>query len=461
MNESSFYYGVSGTLAVVLVFFAVVNPHPLAGVNLRLTDAMMAHRFAARQPSIVTVVAIDKNSLGQVGRWPWDRTKLATLIDRIHDCHPSAIGLDLDFFKRQHARQRRYLENLQRKLAAVRGTGPARSYLQQMLTTLSVPDQALAASIARAGTVVIGYIFVKSNDTLPRGLAVTTTVSALSLISSSTLPVIAIGRPLRRHAYFPVVNIPVISSASLYKGFLNLFPDSDGVIRHYPLVLQAGGKTFPSLALMLASLSSGLQAVATEDSSGIESLKLLRSSGNAIKVPVDTGGRMRINYPPRQGTPPEIPAADVLNKTFDPALLQHKVVIVGITAPGLFEPEETPVSDAVPGVYLQALAANQLITGRFLLDFSQNPLLNALLVLVLMLLLIMSPAPQTPVQLLLKSLALLVSYTLIVLLVFSLNSLLLNIVYPLITLLAGGIVLSACTYACGSPGSARRSAGLS
>ncbi len=78
-----------------------------------------------------------------------------------------------------------------------------------------------------------------------------------------------------------------------------------------------------------------------------------------------------------------------------------------------------------------------------------------------MLLLIMSPAPQTPVQLLLKSLALLVSYTLIVLLVFSLNSLLLNIVYPLITLLAGGIVLSACTYACGSPGSARRSAGLS
>ena len=48
-------------------------------------------------PDDVIIVAIDENSLSQLGRWPWPRTTHAKLINRLQQEHAAAIGLDIVF----------------------------------------------------------------------------------------------------------------------------------------------------------------------------------------------------------------------------------------------------------------------------------------------------------------------------------------------------------------------------
>ena len=45
----------------------------------------------------VRIVDIDEDSLKQVGQWPWPRTLLAELVDRLAANGAATIGLDLVF----------------------------------------------------------------------------------------------------------------------------------------------------------------------------------------------------------------------------------------------------------------------------------------------------------------------------------------------------------------------------
>jgi CHASE2 domain-containing sensor protein/two-component sensor histidine kinase len=48
-------------------------------------------------PDDVIIVAIDQNSLSQLGRWPWSREVHANLLQRLKAEHPAAIGFDVIF----------------------------------------------------------------------------------------------------------------------------------------------------------------------------------------------------------------------------------------------------------------------------------------------------------------------------------------------------------------------------
>src|SRR5579871_954914 len=45
--------------------------------------------------SPVTIVAIDEESLDKIGKWPWDREKLAQLLAAVQATGPRAIGVDI------------------------------------------------------------------------------------------------------------------------------------------------------------------------------------------------------------------------------------------------------------------------------------------------------------------------------------------------------------------------------
>ena len=69
---------------------------------LHLTDVRaMDYRLLQRGPkppgNEVVVVAIDDASIDQVGRWPWPRSVLAQLIDRLDAAEPAVIGFDIVF----------------------------------------------------------------------------------------------------------------------------------------------------------------------------------------------------------------------------------------------------------------------------------------------------------------------------------------------------------------------------
>ncbi len=447
MAKKYAYYAMGGILLFLLMALVVVNPYPLIAINLKLTDFMMMHRIYHAPRSHVVVVAVDEKSLEQLGRWPWDRSTLASIINNLSAAHPSAIGLDIVFSEQQHNRTRHLLMRIDGELSTLRGTAGVREDIQQMLTGLPNSDEVLAGSIARAVNVVLGYFFYMSKSQIPVGMDITDMSFAFSQISSSTLPVIRIGTPNIRQAYFPVVNIPTISAASLYKGFFNMSPDPDGVVRDYTLVQIAHGRTFPSFALALASLYTGTQPLVTEDSTGIDSIKLLPQSGSAIRIPVDNYGRMIINYPPTGHAVPVLSAVDVLRNSFPRNLISHRAVLIGVTAPGLYDLRVTPVSNALPGILVHAYTAEQIIDRRFLTDLSQNPLVNILIVIVLAAVLIAAMKKTSSLLFLIELAASALGFIVTVFMLLSYTSTILNIVYPVSAIVLFGIVLSSYKYA--------------
>lgn len=82
----------------LLIFASIVLAIGLGALNgLGRLDQTLIDLSAARQqraidPDIV-IIAIDDDSVAQLGRWPWPRSTHAALLDRLHSAR--AIGLDL------------------------------------------------------------------------------------------------------------------------------------------------------------------------------------------------------------------------------------------------------------------------------------------------------------------------------------------------------------------------------
>lgn len=75
---------------------------PIERVDLWLYDAGL--RLGAREPDPrVVIVAIDEDSIAQIGRWPWPRDVIATLVDRIAALGPRSLAIDVLFTERSEA----------------------------------------------------------------------------------------------------------------------------------------------------------------------------------------------------------------------------------------------------------------------------------------------------------------------------------------------------------------------
>lgn len=76
-------------------------------------------RFQLRGPRIpkekVAVLAIDDDSLNQIGRWPWDRDKMGELIDRLMSQGAKALGFDIVFSEPQVDSTYRALSEIESK----------------------------------------------------------------------------------------------------------------------------------------------------------------------------------------------------------------------------------------------------------------------------------------------------------------------------------------------------------
>ena len=53
----------------------------------------------------VVVVAIDEKSVSETGRWPWDRSTQATLLEKLRSYEPKVIGLDIIYLHSQGKEQ--------------------------------------------------------------------------------------------------------------------------------------------------------------------------------------------------------------------------------------------------------------------------------------------------------------------------------------------------------------------
>jgi signal transduction histidine kinase len=89
-TRTALMIAIAADVAVTLLLaFDVVNPLELPARDLVLRRLP---QHAAQQ---TIVVAIDEQSLREVGAWPWDRSRLATIVDRAADAGARGVILDI------------------------------------------------------------------------------------------------------------------------------------------------------------------------------------------------------------------------------------------------------------------------------------------------------------------------------------------------------------------------------
>ena len=89
------FFGILLTLFVLGSY--VTHSSILESVELKFYDLRALFRQDKTQPNEVAIVAIDDNSLAQLGRWPWPRSRIAAMLEKLNSYGPKVIGLNILF----------------------------------------------------------------------------------------------------------------------------------------------------------------------------------------------------------------------------------------------------------------------------------------------------------------------------------------------------------------------------
>src|SRR5271166_293449 len=306
----------------------------------------------------IRVVDIDDDSLSKVGQWPWPRTVVAQLVDRLGEAGAAVIAFDIDF-----AEPDRTSPKLLLPLLAQNGVGPEER--ERVLAALPDPDQQLAKAFGTV-PVVTGFILI-DRGLIDRGEGGPPLPKAgFALVGDD---------PLGHVDSFPaaVPNLPVLEEAAAGNGFLNQSVDWDHVVRRVPLVLRLGEKPYPSLVAETLRVALGAHsyvgraAGANAEENFGERTGLTAIRIGQLTIPTDAAGRVWLHYavPQRDHF---VAAADVLAGNFDPAFFTDHIVLVGTSAAGVVNDlQATPIARDVPGVEIHAQLLEQMLQGAFLI----------------------------------------------------------------------------------------------
>ncbi|MGP1678099.1 MAG: CHASE2 domain-containing serine/threonine-protein kinase [Burkholderiales bacterium] len=324
----------------------------------------------------IAVIAIDEQSLANLGRWPWSREVLAKLTDSLSAAKAKVIAYTVLFSEPQTDPGYIYVTKLldltgaravpaapADAAAAPAPEAPAAGELAQIRALLQEAEQALntdrrlAQSFARAGNVVpmtlfeLGTALGKPDKALP------------DFVTKNSLPKVGAGAedamvPTRKVDY----PIEILGKAAAALGHLNATPDVDGGTRTEPLVVSYFGQVYPSLSMMVAakSLNLGVGDIKVQPGEKV-------SLGN-LSIVTDPLTRMYTYfYKNRDGRPafPVDSFYDVFSGKIPVSKYQDKIVLIGPSAAGLGSAAITPVSPNMPPVLVLAHSVSSILSEHF------------------------------------------------------------------------------------------------
>ena len=353
----------SDWFVALLVTLAVLLLHQLTD-----TIGTLERRFydygstsGGRQPSDrIAVIAIDDQSVANIGRWPWTRDVHAQLIDQLAAAKAKTIVYTTFFVEPQTDRGLVFIRKLNDALGAqADGPGTSGEALRRIIAeaehTLDT-DAKLAASIKKAGNVLLPSVYLlgeplgKADQPLPSYVA----RSAIDENSGFSVPAV--------RGQYPIESI---GSAAAGIGHLNQLNDQDGAVRDEPLLVNYYGKAVPSMALLAAASSLNLGPGDIRINAG-ESVQV-----GKLRVKTDETARMLPQfYKGRDGRPAFAVDSfyDVLSGKIPAGKYRDKIVLVGATAAGVGTVFATPGYPALSPAELLAHITSSILGEHFIVQ---------------------------------------------------------------------------------------------
>ena len=354
-----------GAVAVVVSMAAFrTGPALFERIDMKLKDSRLMWRGARMPDDRVVIAALDPKSIKEVGRWPWPRKEVAELISNLQGYGAKVIGLDMIFSEPDNSCNG--AEN----------------------------DRMLGKSIFNAGNVVAGYFFRADH------LAVDD--AAFAQIASTRLDAkIADGVKSVPLFSFDGIDLNIAAVAgqgALDHGFFTVMPEQDGLYRRAVLLALFNGDIFASLSLKCLSYFIEQPIDLQISPGGVTSFTL-----GSTKIPVDTAGRMPLNYYGPAGSFRTVSAVDVIRKRLPADALKGSLVFVGATETGIYDLRPTPFDPVLPGIEIHATLASNVLQNNFIRHNDETRRLErwAIVVIPLLLGLLLSFAPGSLTGLLL------------------------------------------------------------
>jgi adenylate cyclase len=313
--------------------------------DMQLRARIFTHFVPPTSP--IAIIDIDDKSLKAIGRWPWPRSKMAELVDALTKEGVVVIAMDIMFSESQGNIVDTILNELNKKKL---NTPTASALLKQIQPDLN-DDKEFADSL-KDKDIVLGMTFLPNTETSgelpPPLITLSKAEQKLALI----------------HWKGYIANIPAIQSATKSGGFINVIPDSDGIIRRVPLIMRYQNDIYPSLALAAVKLyllgEVKLNTAEYSNSQQLESLQL----GNHT-IPTDAVGQLLVSFVGKSYSFPFYSASDVLENKISAGALTGKIVFIGTSATGLGDLRATAIEGVFPGVEVQATVADSILQDHY------------------------------------------------------------------------------------------------
>lgn len=358
--RTDWFAGVAIVAAVIVLHMATDF---IGTLERRFYD--FASTSTTRQPSDrIAVIAIDDQSIANIGRWPWPRDVHARLIDQLAAAKAKTIVHTAFFFEPQ--------------------VDPGLAYIRKMRDVLTAPDAAQSAEQG-AMQVQLGQIIAEAEVALDTDAVL---ADSIKNAGNVLLPsVFALGdqqgnpdNPLPAFALKSAVDDPSGFSISASRGqqpleafgtvaagigHLNQFPDVDGAVRLEPLLVNYYGKAVPSMALLAATKSLNLSSTDVRLNVG-QSVQV-----GKLRVKTDDAALMLPQfYKGRDGKAAFAVDSfyDVLSGKIPASKYADKIVIVGATAAGVGVQFPVPGNPALSPAETIAHITSSILNEHFIVQ---------------------------------------------------------------------------------------------
>ena len=408
-------------LLAVLAFVIVITIIVLIARTINFSDfitktenktfdsrqVMLVNNKIKKPSKDIVLVTIDDASFeyltNKYGEWPLPRTVYADLINFIEQQNPTSISFDLMF-----------VSSLKSNTGADDKLASTMNKYDNILTGMNFDDMAYE---------------VRQPANLPARLQLTvdnkSKVDFQNLTFTNCRPIL-----------FQIIN----SNTKI--GILNIVRSSDGIVREFPAVVKYQNGFYPNLAFLTA-----LNYQSKLDKKPYNAITIDKNSNVLVsnkKLPMNSDGGLILNWYGHSGeTYEHVPLyklvmlmnGENIKEKYD---FNNKIVFVGTTATSLADVKSIPITGAgetYPGVEIYATFVNNFIDNNFIKKATPatNVVWTVILALIVGTVVLRTNSTAIAVS---TALVTAIGYSLLTYFVMMFGNLWLDIVVPVITIIA-------------------------
>ena len=310
---------IGSSITILITGLMLLNLSPINALEDRLLDYRFKIRGAVKPPKDIIIAAIDEKSIDMLGRWPWDRDIMADVLKKLKGLGVRIIVFDIIFSEAEKN------------------------------------DTLFSKAMTDAGNVILPVFFEFDSES---------DIPDEEFISDSSF--VNVKNSDKFNQYNPIgakkITTPVseLGKSAIALGYVNTFPDDDGILRWEPLVIEYNGYLYPSITLQSAVkyLKIPNKMVILEATEGIRL--------GETYIPTDRFGRTLINYYGTDQTFSYFSISDILDGNIKSEDFHDKIVLIGATAVGIYDLRVTPFTAAMPGVEKHANVIASIIEKKFI-----------------------------------------------------------------------------------------------